>query len=202
MRIRCRYHSGWQLLKNGKCMLGNLIIALVLACTLSLQAGETQLIEEIFKGKWELNELQSEAAMDKLRLAKQRPDYDEMLTRLFHETANLNPAPFDPTLWTDSFDALIAAPNNHQVLAENSRVRILYVTFEPGDMPNYHTHKWAGIMVHLIPSDFIIYYPDKPEFFLSATADPVFTHPEGQPLHTAKNVGNVYYQGLHFEIKD
>ncbi len=102
-------------------------------------------------------------------------------------------------MWNDREDALAIEPT-HVVLIENQKVRILEVVLPPGYLQAYHTHKWAGILVDLVPLDFILFTNGK-EILLSATDNPVFSHHEGQPLHPTKNIGDKTYIGLHIEVR-
>ncbi len=47
--------------------------------------------------------------------------------------------------WSDSLDAVNAAPKNHKVLFENDHVLLLEVTIQPGETENMHGHKWPSI---------------------------------------------------------
>lgn len=51
-----------------------------------------------------------------------------------------------PCEWPDSLDAVAAAPNNHKILIENDRVRVLDVTVAPGEMENLHAHCRSSVM--------------------------------------------------------
>jgi quercetin dioxygenase-like cupin family protein len=45
-----------------------------------------------------------------------------------------------------SYDAIVAAPNNHQVVFENEKVRVLDVTIKPGEKEPFHVHPMPGVM--------------------------------------------------------
>lgn len=49
--------------------------------------------------------------------------------------------------YPDELDAVVAAPNSHQVLLENDQVRVLEVTLEPGAHEPEHTHRWPSVMI-------------------------------------------------------
>lgn len=49
-------------------------------------------------------------------------------------------------MWPDSLDAMKAAPDNHQLVYEDSNVRVLMVTLERRKSEPIHTHKWTSIM--------------------------------------------------------
>ncbi|WP_316799611.1 hypothetical protein [Pedobacter frigidisoli] len=48
--------------------------------------------------------------------------------------------------WPDSLDAINAAPANHQVVYEDSSVRVLAVLLNGKQSEPIHTHKWKSIM--------------------------------------------------------
>src|SRR6266436_1188283 len=57
--------------------------------------------------------------------------------------------------WPDSLDAMIAAPDHHEVLLENERVRVLDSRIKAGETVPVHTHRWASVLYILGTSDFI-----------------------------------------------
>jgi len=56
---------------------------------------------------------------------------------------------------TDPIDALSAAPDNHQLLFENDRVRILDTRVTPGSATPVHAHEWPAALYVLSWSDFV-----------------------------------------------
>ena len=52
-----------------------------------------------------------------------------------------------PWPWSQTMDALLAAPASHRVLLENDRVRVLEVVIEPGAREPEHTHQAASEMI-------------------------------------------------------
>ncbi|RZJ54337.1 MAG: hypothetical protein EOO44_05455 [Flavobacterium sp.] len=48
--------------------------------------------------------------------------------------------------WPDSLDAMVAAPNNHRLVYEDSNVRVLMVALDSKKSEPIHTHKWSSIM--------------------------------------------------------
>lgn len=64
----------------------------------------------------------------------------------------------DPTTWAPELDALSAAPDNHRVVFENDRVRVLEVTQEPHSVEPAHHHRWPSLVCllegeHLVDHD-------------------------------------------------
>lgn len=54
-------------------------------------------------------------------------------------------------------DAMRAAPEYHQLLLENDRVRVLDTRLGPGERTPVHTHQWPSVLYLLSWSDFIRY---------------------------------------------
>jgi hypothetical protein len=57
-------------------------------------------------------------------------------------------------------DAMSVAPDHHDVLLENDRVRLLDTRLGPGERTPVHTHQWPAALYILSWSDFIRYDPD------------------------------------------
>ena len=55
----------------------------------------------------------------------------------------------------DALDAMTAAPEHHEVLLENERVRVLDTRLGPGQSTPVHTHRWPALLYVLGWSDFI-----------------------------------------------
>lgn len=54
----------------------------------------------------------------------------------------------DQSGFPDGYDAVIAAPQSHRVIFENSLVRVLEVTIPPaGTSEPMHYHKWPGFFL-------------------------------------------------------
>jgi hypothetical protein len=47
--------------------------------------------------------------------------------------------------WPDELDALVAAPENHDVLLENDQVRVIQTQVPVGATTPLHTHRWASV---------------------------------------------------------
>ena len=52
----------------------------------------------------------------------------------------------DPADWPKNRDAVIAAPENHKILLENEKVRVLEVTVAPGEIERIHHHQWPSVL--------------------------------------------------------
>ena len=58
-------------------------------------------------------------------------------------------------LWPAELDALIAAPEHHQLLMENTKVRVLDTKIKPGETTHVHTHQWPSVNYIMSWSDFV-----------------------------------------------
>jgi predicted metal-dependent enzyme (double-stranded beta helix superfamily) len=56
---------------------------------------------------------------------------------------------------THPLDAMIAAPDHHDVLFENDRVRVLDTRLAPGQQTPIHAHEWPAALYVLSWSDFL-----------------------------------------------
>ncbi|WP_152560476.1 SMP-30/gluconolactonase/LRE family protein [Arenimonas donghaensis] len=52
----------------------------------------------------------------------------------------------NPADWPAELDAVVAAPDNHEVLLENDTVRVLSVTLAPGEVEPLHSHRWPSVL--------------------------------------------------------
>ena len=57
-------------------------------------------------------------------------------------------------------DAMTVSTDNHDVLLENARVRVLDTRLAPGERTPVHTHQWPAALYVLSWSDFVRYDPD------------------------------------------
>jgi mannose-6-phosphate isomerase-like protein (cupin superfamily) len=109
--------------------------------------------------------------------------------------------------WPESLDAMVAAPEHHEVLFENERVRVLDSRIKPGDTVPVHTHRWASVLYVLSTSDFIRHDAEGNAVFDSRTAESqvqtgavVWSHPL-RP-HSVENVGEKEIRVISIELKD
>ncbi len=63
----------------------------------------------------------------------------------------------DSDYWQANLDAVIAAPDNHKILMENEKVRVLEVTLMPGETEEVHHHQWPSVLYIQEAGDFIDY---------------------------------------------
>ena len=60
----------------------------------------------------------------------------------------------DPADWPAELDAVVAAPDNHKILLENDRVRMLEVTLLPDTVEPLHSHQWPSVLYIMEAGDF------------------------------------------------
>src|SRR5882724_12750653 len=109
--------------------------------------------------------------------------------------------------WPDSLDAMVAAPDHHEVLLENERVRVLDSRIRPGETVPVHTHRWASVLYILGTSDFIRYDTGGLAVFDSRTKESSIvagTVTWSPPLlaHSVENVGDTEIRVVSVELKD
>ena len=108
--------------------------------------------------------------------------------------------------WSDSLDALVAAPDHHSLLFENESVRILDTRIGPGEITPLHTHKWSSAFYVQSWSDFVR-RDDKGNVALdSRQVESLATPPkalwsDSSPPHTLENVGNTDLWVIAVEVK-
>jgi quercetin dioxygenase-like cupin family protein len=109
--------------------------------------------------------------------------------------------------WPDSLDAMVAAPEHHEVLLENERVRVLDSRIKAGETVPVHTHRWASVLYILGTSDFIRYDTEGNAVFDSRTKESSIeagTVTWSAPLsaHSVENVGDTEIRVISIELKD
>src|SRR5256885_14394250 len=93
----------------------------------------------------------------------------------------------------DALDALVAAPQHHELLFENASVRVLDTCIGPGQITALHSHRWPATLYVLSWSDFVRRDADGAVILDSRTIRAVApgTALWSAPLapHTLENVG-------------
>jgi predicted ester cyclase len=109
--------------------------------------------------------------------------------------------------WDDALDAVVAAPENHQVLLENERVRVLSSNVLPGATVPLHTHKYPSVVYVLENGDFVRYDAEGNEASSShqlpaeVKNQTVMWLPPLAP-HSVKNISDKEIRVINFELKD
>jgi mannose-6-phosphate isomerase-like protein (cupin superfamily) len=101
----------------------------------------------------------------------------------------------------------VAAPDHHEVLLENERVRVLDSRIRPGEQVPVHTHRWASVLYIMGTSDFIRYDQEGQIVFDSRTAESPLKSGEvtwSPPLsaHSVRNIGETEIRVIGVELKD
>jgi quercetin dioxygenase-like cupin family protein len=112
----------------------------------------------------------------------------------------------DPATWPDSLDATVAAPQNHKVVLENERVRVLEVTVQPGEREPVHGHKWPSVM-YVMAEDLIrdydregkLLYDSRNDNARSKTPYTIWMPP--QAPHSVENLSKTPLRLLRVELK-
>jgi quercetin dioxygenase-like cupin family protein len=124
-------------------------------------------------------------------------------------TASPQPTKYDsndPATWPDSLDATVAAPQNHQVVLENERVRVLEVTVQPGEREPVHGHKWPSVM-YVMAEEFIRDYDRDGKLLYDSSTDtarmktPYTIWMPPQAPHSVENLSKTPLRLLRVELK-
>lgn len=107
--------------------------------------------------------------------------------------------------WPAELEALTAAPEHHEVLLENERVRVLDTRIAPGARTPVHHHRWGGVIYLVSWSDFVRRDGEGHVLFDSRTAGAmapgaaVWVAP--LPPHSVENVGQTELRAIAVEVK-
>jgi len=110
------------------------------------------------------------------------------------------------TTWPPELDAMTAAPNHHELLLENDRVRVLDSRVRPGESTPVHTHEWPGVLYVIGFSDFVrrdekgVVLMDSRESAKRPSEGEAFWTTPLQP-HSVTNVGDRDIRIISVEIK-
>jgi hypothetical protein len=107
---------------------------------------------------------------------------------------------------THPLDAVAVAAENHPLLMENDKVRVLDTKVEPGQRTPVHAHEWGAALYVLSWSDFLRYDTQGNELFDSRTMQ--HKPPPGsafwaEPIgpHYVQNIGDRVLHIVAVEIK-
>jgi quercetin dioxygenase-like cupin family protein len=103
----------------------------------------------------------------------------------------------------EKYDAVIAAPENHEVVFENDKVRVVNVLVKPGERENMHTHSWPSVfLINSFPE--LNYYLEDgtstPRTGRRREGVPAWIDPEG--IHAVENIDTRPFEGVRIELKD
>jgi quercetin dioxygenase-like cupin family protein len=114
--------------------------------------------------------------------------------------------PNNPASWPDSLDAVAAAPQNHKVVLENERVRVLEVTVRPGEKEPLHMHRMPSVM-YVMAEDNIRDYDAEGKLLYDSSTDnarlksPYTIWMEPQAPHRVENLSKKPVRLLRVELK-
>ena len=112
----------------------------------------------------------------------------------------------NPATWPDALDATVAAPQNHKVVLENERVRVLEVTVQPGEREPVHGHKWPSVM-YVMAEDLIRDYDSEGKLLYDSRTDkarmktPYTIWMPPQAPHSVENLSKTPLRLLRVELK-
>ena len=112
----------------------------------------------------------------------------------------------NPATWPDALDATVAAPQNHKVVLENERVRVLEVTVQPGEREPVHGHKWPSVM-YVMAEDLIRDYDSEGKLLYDSRNDkarlatPYTIWMPPQAPHSVENLSKTPLRLLRVELK-
>lgn len=107
--------------------------------------------------------------------------------------------------WSDSLDALVAAPAQHRLIFENARVRVLDTRIAPGERMPVHTHRWPASHYVVTWADFVRRDAEGTVLVDTRAAGsrptPEALWGEALAPHSLENVGSVALQIISTEVK-
>lgn len=112
-------------------------------------------------------------------------------------------------LQLDPLDAVAAAPENHVVILENDRVRVLRVTVQPGETEAPHVHRWSSVM-HIQSAQPLvdILYERGEDGLAEVRRTPLPPGPPPEALwfppegpHAIYNAGDGVFRAIRIELK-
>jgi len=102
----------------------------------------------------------------------------------------------------EELDSVLAAPENHTVVFENDRVRVLHVVIPPGVVEEKHTHKNPSVFIINASPD-MDYFNDKGEIVARSgkrkDGEPFWVDPEG--VHWLENRDTFAFDAIRVEVK-
>jgi len=107
---------------------------------------------------------------------------------------------------SDELDAMVAAPDHHQILLENDKVRVLDTRLSPGDRTPIHAHKSSAALYVMSWSDFLRrdaqgnVIVDSRSWDRQPTVGEVLWLPP-LPPHSVENVGPAELRLIAVELK-
>ncbi|MGN6489225.1 MAG: hypothetical protein ACTHLT_15600 [Devosia sp.] len=111
----------------------------------------------------------------------------------------------DPATWDPALDAVLAAPENHQVLYEDDNIRVVSVSIAPGAIEKPHHHRWPSVFVidSMIRQarDFDANGKQIPLPVPTEFEPPLIAKMAPQPTHYVANDDTYAFHGTRIEFK-
>lgn len=113
--------------------------------------------------------------------------------------------------WPQSLDAVVAAPDSHNVLMENEHIRVVEVVIPPGEKEPIHTHRWPSVI--LVDQAARIRYYDEDENVAyesqergsnnnAESSPPEIEWMEPERPHAVENIDTIPYHAFRVELKN
>ena len=124
--------------------------------------------------------------------------------RVANETSNVEPG--HAPSWSDSLDAVVAAPDNHKIVLENDDVRVLDVTVRPGEREKVHGHKLRSVLYVISEGEIRDYDADGKVIYETKTDPNPMKAPytvwmEPQAPHAVENLSKEPLRLIRVELK-
>lgn len=110
----------------------------------------------------------------------------------------------EPANWAPELDAVLAAPQHHQVLYEDETIRVLSVSIPPGVQEPLHHHRWPAVFVidRLVKlRDFDASGREIPLPIPETITMPLIIEMPPQPTHCVRNEDTSPFHGTRIEFK-
>jgi hypothetical protein len=109
-------------------------------------------------------------------------------------------------LWPAPQDAVQAAPQNHRVMFENDKVRVLDVTVAPHTKEPIHAHCWASVLYVTEAGKYVDHGPDGKVLFDSRSLAtppklPMVIYKDPEAPHAVENLDDKPLHLIRVEMK-
>lgn len=178
-------------------------LAIYLLCNSGMQAQDiNQRLQDCLQFSCDLNQNTASDILQKLKPLIDNPDHHAHLENFItYSQAQLQSveANLDLSSGLPSDEAVIAAPDFHEIVAQNSKVRVLWGTSSNSEQEPLHRHYLPSILIMLDEGNFEIEYADGSK---EICCDPigVYELPADPQAAAYKNIGNKC-SFLRFEFK-
>ncbi len=177
-------------------------LLLILSTNAMISPKEQKKVELLrcFQSCYHVDEWNSEILLEKFNPLF--PDYIDVIDAFIKESKKLQidfTAPIIPkSLSLD--DAVIASPDQHEVVFESDHVRILWSQTSPGEIEPFHRHPWKRIIVMIREASYRVIDGDTGEEQIENYKIGVY---DGEPdeFYFCQNIGEID-ACLGFEIKE